>query len=135
VTLTTVAPQSRLIPGSYPQSGAAVDSTIAGWRATLRNVTIRDDGSIQMDFDVTVGDTNPWAAQASYLRRSDGKHLDNIQAQGVFHTGSARGSTVKNSLVFPPGLDGYQPYVIKICAPDYCYYPDLPGPSLPEGNR
>jgi len=135
VTLTTVAPQSRLIPGSYPQSGAAVDSTIAGWHATLRNVTVRDDGSIQMDFDVTIGDSSPWAAQASYLRRSDGKHLDNIQAQGVFHTGSARGSTVKNSLVFPAGLDGYQPYVIKICAPDYCYYPDLAGPSLPETNR
>jgi hypothetical protein len=62
--------------------------------------------------------------------------LANIQAQGVFHPGSARGSVVKNSLVFPSGLAGYQPSVIKICALDnYCYCPDIIGPTLPETNR
>jgi hypothetical protein len=136
VTLTTTAPQTRLIPGNYPQSAAPVDSTIAGWRAALRTVTVREDGSIQMDFDVTVGSELAWDAQTSYLQRSDGKRLANIQAQGVFHPGSARGAIVKNSLVFPAGLAGYQPYTIKICALDnYCYYPEITGPPLPEAGR
>jgi hypothetical protein len=113
-----------------------VNSTIAGWRAALRNVTVREDGSIQMDFDVTVGTELAWDAQTSYLQRSDGKRLATVQAQGVFHPGGARASVVKNSLVFPSGLAGYQPFTLKICALDnYCYYPEIIGPTLPEAGR